>query len=410
MDVETLDGSRPTSLYLLTIAQSGERKSSCDSKLMAGLRNYERDAAAARRGEISRWKDEQAIWKRERDQSVKDGNIHAVPEPLEPPTRDRTVSEPTFEGLVRKYAEGSPSLGIFSDEGGALFGGYAMSADNRLRTLAAFNDLWSGNPIKRTRGGDGSLVLYDKRLAIHLMAQPGVVRDFMSDRQTTDTGFLPRFLICEPPSTIGTRTQDKVHKADFRLQPFAQRLRQILDRPMPTQPQVLQLSSEAHAALGAFADRVELAQAPGGAYSGITGYASKAAEQVARIAGVLTAWSDLEAPEVTGATMADAITLAEFYLSEALRLSDAANISAEIERAEKLRKWLLERWEHPEFTLRDVMKSGPNCLREAPSARAAIATLIEYGWVERLPEGTKVRGSARKEAYRIVASIAAAAE
>lgn len=40
--------------------------------------------------------------------------------------------------------------------------------------------------------------------------------------------------------------------------------------------------------------------------------------------------------------MADAITLAQFYLTEALRLSDAATVSAEIERAEALRVWLLE--------------------------------------------------------------------
>ena len=41
-DVETLGGSRPTSLYCLTIAKSGERKSSCDAPFMTTLRSHEK--------------------------------------------------------------------------------------------------------------------------------------------------------------------------------------------------------------------------------------------------------------------------------------------------------------------------------------------------------------------------------
>jgi hypothetical protein len=49
-DIETLGGPRPVALYALTIAQSGERKSSCDAPLMAALREHERAQAEARRG------------------------------------------------------------------------------------------------------------------------------------------------------------------------------------------------------------------------------------------------------------------------------------------------------------------------------------------------------------------------
>lgn len=49
-------------------------------------------------------------------------------------------------------------------------------------------------------------------------------------------------------------------------------------------------------------------------------------------------WADLYAPEVTGEAMADAITLAQFYLAEALRLADAATVSVDIDRAEALRR------------------------------------------------------------------------
>ena len=51
-DVETLSGSfSPPSIYALTIARSGERKSSCDAPLMAALREYEREQAKAQPGQ-----------------------------------------------------------------------------------------------------------------------------------------------------------------------------------------------------------------------------------------------------------------------------------------------------------------------------------------------------------------------
>jgi len=424
IDVETLGGPRPVSLYALTIAQSGERKSSCDTPLMSSLRAFEKDEAKARREDVSSWENSHALWKVERDRILADArkskgesrtaaeaDLHALgSEPVAPPSGDRTVTEPTYEGLTRKFAEGMPTLGIFSDEGGQFLGGFAMASENRQKTLAALNDLWQGNPIRRTRQGEGSFTLYGRRLAVHLMVQPGVARAFMADPMAADTGFLPRFLICEPPSTIGTRLQSLTRHDGFALASFADRLRSILNRPMPMdretrelQPRILSLSPEARALLVGFSDAVEVAQAPGGEYAHVTGYASKAAEQACRIAGVLTAWGDLDAPEVTGETMAHAITLAGYYLGEAARLSDAATVSAEVEKAEALRKWLLARWQHPEILPSEVVRHAPiRALRESPAAKAAIAMLVKHGWLAALPEGAEVRGKIRKEAYRIV--------
>jgi hypothetical protein len=422
-DVETIGGPRPTALYLLTIAASGERKSSCDTLLMAALRAFEKEQATARRSEMESWQNSQAIWKGERDRilgDAKKGNgekrsaaradLEALgQEPAAPPSTDRTVKEPTYEGITRKYLEGQPSLGIFSDEGGQFLGGYAMSQDNRQKTLAALNDLWQGNPIQRTRQCDGSFTLFGRRLAIHLMVQPGVARAFMADPMTGDTGFLPRFLICEPKSTIGTRLHALARTDGAALAVFSERLREAFERPLPMDretreltPRLLTLGREARSLLVQFSDAIESAQAPGGDLAHVTGYASKAAEQAARIAGVLTLWGDLEASEVTLQAMAWGIEIAQFYLGEAARLAGAAGTSAEIDRAEKLRKWLLEGWRHPEVLTGDVVQYGPSLLRETPKARAALTVLEKHGWLVPLDPGTVVRGSSRKEAWHIV--------
>jgi len=421
-DVDTLGGPRATSLYALTIARSGERKSACDAPLMAALRVYEREQAKAQRDEIESWRNKHALWKGERDRillearkgkgekrTAAQADLEALgAEPEAPPSADRTVTEPTFEGLTKLFANGQPSLGLFSDEGGQFLGGHAMNSENRQKTLAAFNDLWQGHPIRRTRSGDGHATLYGRRLAVHLMVQPGVARGFLADPLAADTGFLPRFLICEPPSAIGTRMQAHAQRDDMALANFEGRLRAILETPMPMasetrelEPRILQLTLEARNLLVAFSDEIEAAQASGGSLAHITGTASKAAEQAARIAGVLTLWHDLEAPKVEARDMADAIELAQFYLSEASRLASAALVSSEIDKAEALRRWLLESWPHPEIMVRDVVRLGPNALRESPKARAALGILEKHGWLVPLEAGTVVRGAARAEAWVI---------
>lgn len=420
-DVETLGGFRPLSLYALTIALSGERKSTCDAKLLAPLSEFEREQEKVRQDLLEGWKNSHALWKGERERILADArkpekkmgarvDLEKLgPEPSAPPSTDRTVRNPTYEGLTRQFREGCPSLGIFSDEGGQFLGGYAMKSENRQATLAALNDAWQGQPIKRTLSGEGAYTLYGRRLAVHLMVQPGVARTFMADPMAADTGFLPRFLICEPPSAIGYRLTSQARENPAALEAFGVRLRAILETDLPMDPETgalgtrpLWLTPDAKALLVDFSDTMEAEQGPGRSLRRVTGYASKIAEQAARIAGVLTLWTDLHAQRIEAETMADAITLAQFYLTEALRLSDAATVSAEIERAEALRVWLLESWQDPDVLPRDVQQYGPNALRESPKARAALALLETHGWLAKHDPGTVIRGAARKEAWRIV--------
>ena len=59
--------------------------------------------------------------------------------------------------------------------------------------------------------------------------------------------------------------------------------------------------------------------------------------------------------KVEGRDIADGITLTQHYLSETSRLVSAANVSAEIDKAEALRRWLLEQWADADVMVRDVV-------------------------------------------------------
>jgi hypothetical protein len=423
-DVETLGGPRPTSLYCLTIAKSGERKSSCDAPFMTALRSHEKEMAAERSLKFQSFQNQHSVWKAESQSILRatknkkklskiemEADLNALgPEPEAPPSTDRTVTEPTYEGLTRLFFEGQPSLGIISDEGGQFLGGHGMNSDNRQKTVTALNDIWGGNPIRRTRQGDGSFTLYGRRLAIHLMVQPAIAHEFMSDPLAVDTGFLPRFLVSEPSSTIGTRFHSKSRIDSFPVVAFGVRLGTILQTPMKMdentrelQPKTLRLSDEARALLIKFSDIIEAEQAKNGSLSDITGTASKSAEQAARISGVLTLWSDIDATEVTAVTMKDSITLAQFYLSEASGLADEAVIAKDFKQAEILRKWLLDTWKEPHILPNDIVQKAPiRALRNRQATNKAIATLVEAGWLLKMDNPIMVRGKQRKEAYQIV--------
>lgn len=417
-DVETLGGYRPLSLYCLTIAVSGERKSSCDTLLMEAMRAHELAQVAAHAEAQKAWAIDLEVWKARHDKvlaDVKKGKADRRdlallgPQPQAPALPDRLVAEPTYEGLARLFQQGQPSLGLFSDEGGQFLGGFAMSKDHRQKTLAALNGLWMGDPIKRTRQGEGTFTLYGRRLSLHLMVQPGIGHDLLADPLASDTGFLPRCLICDPESTVGTRFHWLSKDMPEPLEAFGRRLDEILQREWPMDPETralkprrLPLSPQARGLLIEFSDSVERAQAPGGDMETVRGFASKAAEQAARLAGVLELFADLDSAAVGAQAMGWGIELARFYLLEAQRLAGAARLSPAISAAEALRQWMLSgSWGETWLTVREIVRFGPSRLRESPAAKAAVQVLADHGWLIPLPAGTVLDGKARREAWRI---------
>lgn len=433
-DVQSLAGTAPTSLYCLTVAQSGERKSACDKLVMSGLREFERDQAADHDAAIAEWNLAHRLWTAKRDRLIKEAASAKLdkaaaasadlekmgPEPAAPLSPKLTAAEPTIEGLAKLYLTGQPSLGLFSDEGGGFLGGHAMNSDNRLKTVAGLSKLWDAEPFDRVRAGDGAITLYGRRLAAHLMVQPVAARPLLADPVASGQGFLARFLVTEPVSAIGTRLErPNPELANLAGLAMSRRLIEILGHPKPTDddrpqqlcPRTLPLSGDASELLYSYYCATETAQRAGGRLEHVRPFASKSAEQAARIAGVLTLWADLGAQEVSGATMRDAVNLAEFYLSEARRLAEAATITDRVEQAEHLRKWILEAWPGRAEQLSrsqgtilpsDIVQYGPNAFRETPKAKALLGIIADHGWLQQLEAGAVVDGASRNLAYRIV--------
>lgn len=407
--------TRPLSLFFTTVAASGDRKSTADNEALAPVRAYERNGRQAYELAWEAWRIAHAAWAAQHrkiendktsDRLSREADLSALgPAPVEPIKPMMTAPEPTVEALAKFWPALPGALGLFSAEGGQLTGGHGFGPDHRLKTAAALSTLWDGSGIRRLRAGDGITDLPGRRLALHLMVQPEAAAGFLSEPILRDQGLLSRLLIAAPETLAGSRLY--VQPAEDMAAPLRRYfacIMDLLERPAPAAnaagneltPRPLGMSEEARGLWVRFHDAIEKRMAPEQSLEGLRDVGAKAAENAARIAGVLAIVANAEAQEIDGPTMRDACALMSWYLSEALRLSGVARQTPALRNAVKLSDWLRAK-SKTDFTLREVMNSGPNALRSKAAAEQAIAQLEEHGHVEKRGEGRAARWAVQQD-------------
>ena len=126
----------------------------------------------------------------------------------------------------------------------------------------------------------------------------------------------------------GTRLYKPTHPNDMAaINAYGSRLLSILEADATLEPgtrneltpRALTISANAEAPWRAFYDHVEGQCGAGNPLTSIGDFAAKAAEHVARIAGVITIVEDLHATEIGKEAMCGAIALVDWYVNEACR-------------------------------------------------------------------------------------------
>ena len=188
IDVQIDGRIYPTSLYLLTVSERGERKSATDKIALKPIYEWQRMLIDKHKAQLTSYKNEQEIWKARRTFAIKEASdnkrdllICLEIEPQPPCEGLILCEEPTLEGLEQLLERGQPSTGIFSDEGGRLVGGHALNADNALKTACGLSNLWDG-----------------RRLSVHLMIQPIVLMQLLNNAMLMGQGLLSRCLFSAP--------------------------------------------------------------------------------------------------------------------------------------------------------------------------------------------------------------------
>lgn len=423
----------PTSLMLLTIADSGERKTTTQNYFFEAINALNNDAYRAHETALMEHQVKHQLWgthKRhlerlyskcatQEDEAAAQAALEAIAEHLkeEPhptPSGKFLYEDATPQALVQMLYENTPNGCLLTSEASSIFSGKALGELDKINTL------WDGGSVIVDRVSREGFILQDARLTLSLMAQPSVIAGFMGKRgeEARGTGFLARFIVAKPSSMAGWRVQGKL-SALPRRQAFNARIRQILNAPLPPNHQVLRFSEHAMNLWSEYNEYLEQQMRENGLYYYHKGHASKLLENTTRLAAVLhtferTSESDTEIDFLTlkfcwefsricskhfiehlakePQLVTDTNQLAHYLLEAAYK--DSRN--AERPKRSLSNNQVPPRISRPDYlvpgahttvTLTQMKQYGPNCLRgQANAARleAAINLLIKLGHMEKI--------------------------
>lgn len=366
----------PAVLWFLSVAESGERKTTTDRLFSAPIKE--------------RGRTEQPCWQK----VIGDREV----------IRHKRVwvDDVTAEGVRDHLYDVFPAIFCSTTEGGKFLGGHSLRDSQRAQGLGAYNSLWDGEGSSVARAGKRTKYLPNVRGVLSISIQPSIVES-VHGHDFTDSGFYPRFLICQPESTIGKRfigEDSKETRNDAAVQAMRGTIRDLFDLEEQwddttgfiKQFRELELDNDAAQLWRGFFNKVEEAQAPGGKLEGLRGFASKAAEQVLRVSAVLhlLEYSTAGLQErVSAETMTAAQAVVLYHLNEAQRLLETVRPGGTDTRAAvALERWLVEQCTGGrKVSTREVSQFGPSPCRHKEARDKAIQILESYGRARVVREG-----------------------
>ncbi|SDO09979.1 Protein of unknown function [Pseudomonas arsenicoxydans] len=381
-----LDGRNyPLSLYLITVAASGDRKTAADRFALLPARQWEREQWQRYREQLARYRAVQRQAQRINPADPEPTNGVALE--AEPSAPRLITTDPTIEALIKGLCHDLPCMGLFCDEGGQFLGSSTMSRDNRLKAVTTLSSLWDGSPIDRARSMAGeSLRAYDRRLSLHLMLQPYLAMQLLSDPLLQGQGILGRCLMTWPTSLAGQRSYQAVDLSkDAALQRYHHRLSALFRQPWSLSADgALQLSPLTLTPLARrrwidLHDAIEAQLGEFGELASVRSSGSKAADNLLRVAGILAVVEESGVVEVDHIQRASA--LVGYYLTEIQRLTEKEPVCRVKEEADRLLRWLqVKDWKR--FSIRELNRNGPRFARKSSRhAAKLLVELIDHQWL-----------------------------
>lgn len=393
----------PCSLFGLVIADSGERKSTCDGKFTNSIREYEAQQVEIAKPLIREYNAAAGAWEakrngikdkirqcakdskptREYEERLRDLENH---EPIKPRVPRLIYADATPEALTHSLYKNWPSGGVVSAEAGSVLGAHGMGSESVMRNLAMFNQLWDGNPLTIDRRTSESYIVRGARLTIALQVQEATLRDFL-DRSGTlarGTGFLARFLLAWPESTQGYRAFTEPPESWPALETFNQRIATILNLSLPLSadrtlmPALLTLTPDAKAAWIAYHDAIECELKDSGELYDVRDVAAKSADNAARIAALFHVFESNQSNEVSIDSLNGATRIAAWHLNESRRFFGEIGLPRVLKNAAMLETWLIAYCKRESVFFVPVaalQQTGPVSLRRKEAHDPAIREL-----------------------------------
>ncbi|WP_318826692.1 YfjI family protein [Burkholderia cepacia] len=356
------------SLFMLVVADSGARKTRADRAVTPTIEAYDRRAKveyerqkSAYEIELKNRQDMERGLQRtlmtliRKTHSTSEDNVADVEARLaqvekelgelrsrpfqnpKPKFRRMLYSAISIREIERGLCENWPAAGLISNEAADFLNSRSDS------DMARLDRIWDGQGIDVVgRTPRDTFSVSDPRLTMSLMIQPSVFDSFLERKgeRAKTIGFIPRMLIARPETVYGTRTIDSTEqRSTVWIDRFNSRIQELLDagnfdiEARARNRVCLRFSPAAQLRWEREHDEKERGMADGGKYVYEREFVNRYSEHVARLAALFHFFANARvthadsddlrldiAMEIGEQTLADAIKVANWYLSEFSRI------------------------------------------------------------------------------------------
>jgi len=385
--------SVPMSLMLLSIADSGERKSTAENIFFEPIRNFQKMKGVAHQSELKEWGLKLKIWDTKNkvilkqiakltrdDECSEDAEQrlikHGYTRPLEPKQFKMLYEDSTAEALFLGLYQNLPSAGLVSSEGGGVLNGRALA------DLSKHNAIWSGDSITVDRKTVESYEIVGGRLTVSIMSQRSAFNEYIKKvgEKSRGSGLWARFLVCCPKSTQGTRFLKNETISWEHRDKFSSRLTEILElnSALLSTPckkrEVINFTPEAGEVWLRVYNEIESNIKVKGRFDQVSDHASKLADNIARVAALLHHFEGFEG-DVSWSTLQFSIDFCLWCSDEFYKLFLPK--SQEELDAIVLEEWLLLERKRGDFRISKtrIRQYGPNKLRDKKRLDSALEKL-----------------------------------
>lgn len=399
----------PCSLYLVTLAESGEGKTFISRLIMKPVHQLLEKMSKEHKKRLGAYKTEYDIWKTAKqgfeaslrraiktdcgmEDVMEQLRTHSLKKPARPVEPKFILEDVTGKALIQMLSEHS-ALGIFTDEAISFFNGPLK------KHLGLLNKAWDGGTYSLNRA-DGESYEVELCLMMLLMIQPGVFSKYLEKNGTEakESGFMARILFTNVNSSIGKRSSFFDDEGiNLALQPLHERISKILtllearfyDKSIPKEE--IRLSDDAKEVIRKKKNEIEAAIAPKGGLAHVRDVGAKAIEQACRIAAIFVffefkpvqdnEWAEMfYNGEISGKQMSNAIEIVDYFImqssglfypmsEEYLRQQDGRNLWCFIN------KKLVQNQGRP-FPKHELLQYGPSRLRQSKRLTPILDQLI----------------------------------
>ncbi|MFJ2259929.1 YfjI family protein [Streptomyces sp. NPDC087844] len=419
------DWSEPVTLYCMTVAAPGEKKSPSRAAMVAPIAEEEQRRMAEDRFAVARDQQDRRIaeacltaaeakvvkasnavtrTKAREDLAAVRSELEDLGEPKVP--TQMLADDTTPEAAAGVMGEQGERLAVISAEGGFLgnIGGRYSNQPNLEIVLKA----WSHEPHTVNRKNGPPLFLTRPSLTLALAVQPGMLAGLGDMAEVFESrGFTGRFIFSVPLSMVGQRTYDTVPiPGDVRRRyadGLARMIRAVWD---DSEVREMTLDEDAQAVFKAFWVDWERRHLVPGDLTSVEGWSKKLPGQLLRLAAIMTLFDAPDCMTVSGETMTNTVALVPYLLTHARLVVDlmSAEKESRLGPARAVLDWL--RKKHPEGPLKvsDVNSGvhGQSWCQETGDVQNALDMLERHGWIRWLPAPERQGRTGRKPAPRFV--------